>query len=222
MMFPVVRELAAEGMPVAVACRVLKVSTSGYDDWRERPASPRAVTDAALTETVTAAHAASHGTYGARRVHAELRLGQGVRIGCKRVERLMRAAGLQGVHRRRLRGCTRRDPNAQPAEDLVGRRFTVEAPNRLWCADVTQHRTGEGWFYLAVVLDAYSRRVVGWAMADHLRAELVVDALGDGPVATPARARDHSPRRPRRAVHQLGLRVPAARGRPARLRGLGR
>ena len=177
MMFPVVRELADDGIPVAVACRVLQVSTSGYYDWRDRPSSPRAVADAALTETITAAHAASHGTYGARRVHAELRLGHGVRVGRKRVERLMRAACLQGVHRRRLRGCTRRDPTAMPAEDLVQRRFRVDAPNKLWCADVTQHRTGQGWLYLAVVLDAYSRRVVGWAMADHLRAELVVDAL---------------------------------------------
>ena len=103
--------------------------------------------------------------------------GQGVRIGRKRVERLMRAAGLHGMHRRRLRGCTRRNPHAEPAEDLVQRNFTVDAPNRLWCADVTQHRTGQGWLYLAVVLDAFSRRVVGWAMADHLRAELVVAAL---------------------------------------------
>lgn len=101
----------------------------------------------------------------------------GLYFGRKRVERLMRCAGLTGVHRRRLRGCTRRDEAAVPSEDLVGRRFTVDAPNRLWCADVTQHRTGEDWFYLAVVLDAFSRRVVGWAMADHMRTELVVDAL---------------------------------------------
>ena len=177
MIYPVVFELAAGGIPVAVACRVLGASTSGYYDWRDRPPSPRAVADAALSETITAAHRASHGTYGSRRLHAELRLGQDIWVGRKRVERLMRCAGLQGVSRRRLRGCTRRDPTATPPEDLVQRNFTVEGPNKLWCADVTQHRTGEGWLYLAVVLDAYSRRVVGWAMADHLRAELVVDAL---------------------------------------------
>ncbi len=177
MMFPVVRELVADGVPVVTACRVLHVSTSGYYDWRDRPPSARAVGDTALTETITAAHAASYGTYGARRIHAELRLGQGLRTGRKRVERLMRAARLQGVHRRRLRGCTRRSEAAVPSEDLVARRFTVESPNRLWCADVTQHRTGQGWLYLAVVLDCFSRRVVGWAMADHLRTELVVDAL---------------------------------------------
>jgi putative transposase len=160
-----------------VTCRVLRVSTSGYYDWRDRPASPWAVQDAELTENIRQIHSASYGTYGARRVHAELRLGQNIRIGRKRAERLMRAAGLQGVHRRRLRGCTRRDQAAEPAEDLVERRFTANAPDRLWVADITQHPTAEGWFYLAVVLDVFSRRVVGWAMADHLRAELVVDAL---------------------------------------------
>ena len=158
MIYPVVFELAAGGIPVAVACRVLGASTSGYYDWRDRPPSPRAVADAALSETITAAHRASHGTYGSRRVHAELRLGQDIWVGRKRVERLMRCAGLQGVSRRRLRGCTRRDPTATPAKDLAQRNFTVEGPNKLWCADVTQHRTGEGWLYLAVVLDAYSRR----------------------------------------------------------------
>lgn len=176
-MFPVVRELADDGIPVATACRVLKVSTSGYYDWRDRPASPRSCLDTELLETIRQVHAASYGTYGARRVHAELRLGQDIRIDRKRAERLMRAAGLQGVHRRRLWGCTRRDSAAVPSEDLVERRFTAEQPNRLWVTDITQHRTTEGWFYLAVVLDVFSRRVVGWAMADHLRAELVVDAL---------------------------------------------
>ncbi len=177
MTYPVVRELAADGIPVAVACRVLQVSPSGYYDWRDRPPAPRRQADEQLTEVITAIHHASYGTYGARRVHAELRLGRDVRVGRKRVERLMRGACLHGVHRRRLNGCTRRNPAAVPSEDLVQRRFTVAEPNRLWCADITQHRTGEGWLYLAVVVDAYSRRVVGWAMADHLRSELVVDAL---------------------------------------------
>ena len=172
-----VRELAADGVPVATACRVLQVSTSGFYDWLGREPSTRERADAALTETIAAVHAASYGTCGARRVHAELRLGQHIRVGRKRVERLMRCHRLQGVHRRRLRGCTRRDAAAEPAEDLVQRRFTAAEPDRLYVADITQHRTGQGWVYLAVVLEVFSRRVVGWAIADHLRAELVVDAL---------------------------------------------
>jgi putative transposase len=177
MIYPVVRELAADGVPVATACRVLQVSTSGFYDWLGREPSARQHADAALTETIIAVHEASYGTYGARRVHAELRLGQKIRVGRKRVERLMRCSRLQGVHRRRLHGCTRRDAAAQPAEDLVQRRFTATEPDRLYVADITQHRTGQGWLYLAVMLDVFSRRVVGWALADHLRAELVVDAL---------------------------------------------
>ena len=177
MIYPVVRELAADGIPVATACRVLQVSTSGFYDSLDREPSVRELADAALTATITAVHEASYGTYGARRVHAELRLGRNIRVGRKRVERLMRCHRLQGVHRRRLPGCTRRNAAAEPAEDLVQRRFTAVEPDRLYVADITQHRTGQGWRYLAVVLDVFSRRVVGWAIADHLRAELVVDAL---------------------------------------------
>jgi putative transposase len=110
-------------------------------------------------------------------VHAELRLGLDIRVARKRVARLMREHGLQGIHRRRRHGTTRRDPQASPASDLVERDFKPTGPNRLWVADITQQRTGEGWLYLAVVLDAFSRRIVGWSMADHLRTELVLDAL---------------------------------------------
>src|SRR5829696_8755715 len=110
------------------------------------------------------------------RIHAELRLDHGVQVARKRVARLMRTAGLVGCHRRR-RGLTRRDPQAAPAPDLVGRAFTATAPNHVWTADITYVPTWSGWLYLAVVLDVYSRRVVGWAMADHLRTELVVNAL---------------------------------------------
>lgn len=177
MIYPVVRELAVQGCPVALCCRLLGVSTSGYYEWRGRAPSARARVDAQLTATIIEIHQASRGTYGAPRVHAELRLGLDVRIGRKRVARLMHAAGLSGVYRRRLRGCTVRDPAADPHPDLVRRVFTADAPNQLWCMDVTQHRTGEGWVYCAVVLDAFSRRVVGWSIADHLRAELVCDAL---------------------------------------------
>jgi putative transposase len=162
---------------VSRLARVLGVARAGYYAWASRPASTRTLADRALTEQIRQIHARSRGTYGAPRVHAELRLGLGVHVGRKRVARLMRVAGLQGCHRRRLRGLTRRDPQAAPTPDLVERNFTPGAPDRLWVADITQQRTGEGWLYLAVVLDAFSRRIVGWSMADHLRTELVLDAL---------------------------------------------
>jgi putative transposase len=110
-------------------------------------------------------------------VHAELRLGQGAFCSRKRVERLMRQAGVAGIYRRRGRGCTRRDPAAVPSDDLVGRQFDPDGPDRLWVMDITEHPTLEGKVYLAAVLDAYSRRVVGWSIADHIRSELVVDAV---------------------------------------------
>jgi putative transposase len=173
MTFRLVHELAAAGVRVAVACRVLRVSKAGYYEWRERPPSPRTVADQALTAQISAIHAASRGTYGAPRVHAELRLGCGVRCSRKRVARLMRSANLCGIYRRRWRRCV------QPPvhDDLVQRRFVADAPDRLWLTDITEHPTREGKVYLAAVLDVYARRVVGWSIADHLRAELVVDAL---------------------------------------------
>ena len=156
---------------------VLGVARAGYYAWACRPLSQRAAADQELTHQIRQIHARSRGTYGAPRVHAELRLGLDLHVGRKHVARLMRAAGLQGCHRRRLRGLTRRDPQATPAPDLVERNFTPPGPNRLWVADITQQRTDQGWLYLAVVLDAFSRRIVGWSMADHLRTELVLDAL---------------------------------------------
>ena len=162
--------------PVSRLARVLGVARAGYYAWASRPLSQRTVADQALTEQIQQIHARSRGTYGPR-VHAELRLGLDIRVGRKRVARLMRDARLQGVHRRRLRGLTRRDPQAALAPDLVERNFTPPAPDRLWVADITQQRTGDGWLYLAVVLDSFSRRIVGWSMADHLRTELVLDAL---------------------------------------------
>ena len=140
-MFPVVQELAADGVPVAVTCRVLNVSTSGYYEWRSRPASERDVEQAYLMHAIREVHAASYGTYGHRRVHAELTMGRRLEVSHGRVERLMRSTGLQGVHRRRLRGCTRRDEAATPSADLVERRFTPDGPNRLWLTDITEHRT---------------------------------------------------------------------------------
>ena len=162
---------------VSRLCRVLGVSRAGYYAWQGRGPSARARQDAALTSKIQAIHERSRGTYGAPRVHAELRLDHGVRVARKRVARLMRTAGLAGCHRRRRRGLTRRDPQAAPAPDLVGRWFTAPAPDRVWTADITYVPTWAGWLYLAVVLDVFSRRVVGWAMATHLRTELVCDAL---------------------------------------------
>ena len=164
-------------LPVATCCRVMKVSTSGFYAWRACPLSERDWADAVLTNTIVDIHQLSRRSYGSPRVHAELRLGEGIRCSRKRVERLMRQAGIQGVYRRRGRGCTRRDPAAVPNDDLVGRQFNPLGPDRLWVIDVTEHPTGEGKVYLAAVLDAFSRRVVGWSIADHIRSELVVDAL---------------------------------------------
>jgi putative transposase len=157
-------------------CRVLDVSASGYYAWHHRPLSARAQADRVLLEQIRAIHARSRGTYGVPRVHAEL-AAQGVHVGRKRVARLMQAAGLAGVSRRPWVTTTRRDPTARPAPDLVQRTFTVAGPNRLWVADITYIPTWAGFLYLAVVLDAWSRRVVGWAMTTHLRTELVLDAL---------------------------------------------
>jgi putative transposase len=172
-------EAEKANIPVAIICRALGVSTSGYYEWRHRQAHPskRALGDRALTERIVEIHRASRGTYGSPRVHDELRLGDGTRVGRKRIERLMRAAGLEGVYRRRNRGCTRRDLRATPSDDLVKRQFAVTEMDRLWVGDITEHPTDEGKVYLAVVLDAFSRRVVGWSIADHIKAELVVDAL---------------------------------------------
>lgn len=123
-------------------------------------------------------HEQSRGTYGWPRIHAELTLGLGEQVNHKRVARLMRAAGIQGLYRRRRRGCTIRNPADPLAADLVNRQFTVDEPNRLWLTDITEHPTLEGKVYCAAVMDAFSRRIVGWSIADHMRVELVIDALG--------------------------------------------
>lgn len=162
--------------PVTILCRVLGAARSAYYAWAGRGVSARAQADADLTTQIAAVHARSRRTYGAPRIHAELRA-QGVRCARKRVARLMRAAGLVGCHRRRRVRTTVADPAHTPAPNLVARDFTAPAPDRLWFGDITYVATHEGWLYLAVLLDAHSRRVVGWAMADHLRTELALDAL---------------------------------------------
>ncbi len=162
--------------PAALLCRTLRVSRSGYYAWRQRGPSARAQADAQLTEQIVTVHQQSRGVYGAPRVQAHLNAaGQGVSR--KRVARLMRHAGLTGTYRRRRVRTTVPDPTATPAPNVVNRQFQAEAPNQLWVGDITYVPTAEGWLYLAVLLDVYSRRVVGWAMANHLRADLALDAL---------------------------------------------
>jgi putative transposase len=163
--------------PVSMLCRVLKASRSGYHARKDRPPSKRARENAALTERIREIHHRSRKTYGYPRVHAELRA-LGVRCNRKRVARLMRKDGLRGCMRgRRRKHTTRQDPLAVPAPDLVGRNFVALAPDRLWTADITYLPTDEGFLYLAFILDVYSRKVVGWSMASHLRSELVAAAL---------------------------------------------
>ena len=161
---------------VSTMCRVLGVSSSGYYAWRNRGPSSRVLADEALTERIRQIHEESRRTYGVPRVHFEL-VEKGGRIGRKRVARLMKAAGLQGVSRRKGIRTTVRCPEACPAPDLVERDFTAPGPDRLWVADITYIATWAGFLFLSVVLDAWSRKVVGWAMATHLRTELVLDAL---------------------------------------------
>jgi len=162
--------------PIATMCRVLEVSTSGYYAWLKRPLSARAERDAQLKERIREIHEQSDGTYGRPRVHAELQEA-GEAVSPKRVGRLMREEGLEGVSRRRKVITTERDPESRPAPDLVDRQFEATGPDQLWVADITYIATWAGFLYLAVVLDVWSRRVVGWAMARHLRSELVVAAL---------------------------------------------
>ena len=163
--------------PIATMARVLGVSASGYHAWRGRAPSARAVEDKMLLKRVRTVHATSRETYGSPRIHAELRA-MGSRHGRKRIARLMRGAGLTGASRRRNGvTTTRRDNDARAAPDLVDRDFTAVGRDKLWVGDITFVPTANGFLYLAVVLDAWSRKVVGWSMANHLRTELVLDAL---------------------------------------------
>jgi len=162
--------------PIKTMARVFKVSVSGYYAWRGRPASSRATADLDLTRRIRTIHAASRGTYGAPRIHAELKA-EDVAIGKKRVARLMQTAGLVGASRRRSVTTTRRDPERRPANDLVRRNFFAEKPNELWVADITFVPTLAGFLFLAVVLDAWSRRIVGWAFSADLKTRVVLDAL---------------------------------------------
>ena len=200
---------------VAMQCEVLGVSRSGFYAWKDRPLSRRAREDVEIAQMIRTIHAVSRGTYGAPRVHAEL-AADGVRVGKKRVARLMKALGLQGATRRRFTTTTVRDTAARPAPDLVERDFTAAARDRLWVADITYIPTAPGFLFLAVVLDAWSRKVVGWRLADHLRAELVVEALE---TACAQRRPDgvihHSDQGTQYTSIAFGLRCRAAKVRPS-------
>ena len=166
---------AAERLRVDVACRVLGVSVSGYYEWLNRSPSPRSIRHAWLTEIIIGVHADSRGSYGVRRVHAELTLGHGICVGREAVERLMRRVGIQGISGRPR---YRRVPNVATAEDRVQRQFERDGRDQLWVTDITEHPTREGKVYCAVVLDAFSRRVVGWSIDSQPTASLVTNALG--------------------------------------------
>ena len=162
--------------PIATMCRVLGVSSSGYYAWSKRMPSRRAQSNCSLTRTLRTIHAASRGTYGVPRVHAEL-AADGLHVGRNRIARLMRAADIAGVSRRRFVVTTVRD-EARPAPDLVARTFAADQPNKLWVADITYIPTWSGFLYLAIVLDVFSRRIVGWSMSTTLHTAVVLDALG--------------------------------------------
>ena len=162
---------------LAAMCRVLGLSTSGYNDWLQRRPSARARHDAELKDRIMVIWSDNGGIYGCPRIHAVL-LAEGERMGRKRVARLMKELGIEGVTRRRFKtATTRRDAKALPAPYLVDRDFSADGPDQLWVADITYVPTWAGWLYLAVVLDTWSRRIVGWAMAPHMPTELVEDAL---------------------------------------------
>jgi putative transposase len=167
--------MVAEGLPAQLACRVLDVSESGYYSWRSRPPSPRTIRHQLLTELIRQIHTEVRGVYGYRRVHAELTLGHGLSVGAEAVWLLMRNAGLQGLSGRPK---YRRIPNQPTAGDLVDRNFARSEPDRLWVTDITEHPTREGKVYCAVVLDVFSRRVVGWSIDASPNAALVTNALG--------------------------------------------
>jgi putative transposase len=200
---------------VTTMCRVLGVSASGYYAWQRRDSSPRARQDRQLLEQIRASHQRSRGTYGAPRIHRDLRAA-GARVGRKRVARLLNRAGLRGVSRRKWPVTTVRAPHRRPAPDLVQRAFTATGPNQLWVADITYIPTAAGFLYLAVVLDVWSRRIVGWAMATHLRTELVVAAL-DMAIAQrqPAAVIHHSDQGCQYTALEFGRRCRDANVRPS-------
>lgn len=164
---------------IRIMCRVLKVSTSGYYDWVDRPLSERQQEDEMLTEQIRNLHQRSRQTYGSPRIHADLQ-DMGFKVGRKRVARLMRLHGIQARQKRPYKTTTRRDPSRLVAPNLLQQDFGAEAINEKWLADITYIDTREGWLYLAAVLDAHSRKIVGWSMSLRLQRRLVEDALKMG------------------------------------------
>lgn len=201
--------------PIEMMARVLGVSRSGFYAWRDRKPSRRAKADAVLTEKIGAFHKRSKMTYGAPRIHADL-LDDGIQVGRKRVERLMKAAGLRGASKRKHVTTTIRDKRQRPAADLVDRNFYADAPNVLWVADITFVPTWAGFIYLAVVLDAFSRRIVGWAIGYEQKTELVLQALNMA--VTQRKPRDvihHSDQGSQYTSVAFGLRCKEAGVRPS-------
>jgi putative transposase len=200
---------------VTTMCRVLGVSASGYYAWQQRDLCLRTRQDRQLLEQIRASHQRSRGTYGAPRIHRDLRAA-GTRVGRKRVARVLKQAGLCGVSRRKWPVTTVRAPHRRPAPDLVQRAFTATGPNQLWVADITYIPTATGFLYLAVVLDVWSRRIVGWAMATHLRTGLVVAAL-DMAIAQrqPAAVIHHSDQGCQYTALEFGRRCREANVRPS-------
>lgn len=162
--------------PIRMMCRVLKVSKSGYYAWRGRPESNRAKTDRELTQVIRRLHADSQGVYGSPRIRDDLK-DEGYHYGRHKVARLMRSAGLRGCPKRRFRVTTNRDPSHPVAENLLAQDFATDAPNQCWASDISYIATNQGWLYLAVVMDLYSRRIVGWSMNRWMSRHLVIDAL---------------------------------------------
>ena len=162
--------------PIRMMCRVLKVSKSGYYAWRTRPESARAKTDRELTRVIRRLHGESNGVYGSPKIRVELK-DEGYHYGRHKVARLMRIAGLSGCPKRRFRVTTKRDPSHPVANNLLAQDFATDAPNQRWAADITYLATNQGWLYLAVVMDLYSRRIVGWSMNRWINRHLVIDAL---------------------------------------------
>jgi transposase InsO family protein len=166
-----------EVWPVRVMCDALSVSPSGYYAWRSRPESPCKIANRELLGDIQRIHSHHRGRYGAPRVHAELRA-EGKAVSRKRIERVMRHHGIRARAPRRYRVCTTDSKHSLPvAPNLLAQNFVADRPNQVWLADITYIATGEGWLYLAVILDLFTRKVVGWAMRDHMRAELTIAAL---------------------------------------------
>ena len=198
----IAEEQANQVWKVAEMCRVLEVSRSGFYDWQNREPSERELTDQMLAVEIEAIWECSDRSYGVPRMHRWL-LKQGFEVGRNRVARIMRANGWEGETGRRRVRTTIVDRGATAAQDRVNRDFDPEAPNSVWCGDITYLRTGEGWLFLATVIDLFSRRVIGWSVADHMRTELVADALDDGSrhPQRPRRGRCRLPFRSRIAIH---------------------